>query len=210
MEVFDTLIPDVKLLRPKRHIDHRGYFSETYSRAALADAGIDVEFVQDNQSLSVRPHVVRGLHFQIAPFDQGKLLRVLHGAIFDVAVDLRHGSPTYGRHVSVILRAEDWNQIFIPVGFAHGFCTIRPDTEVLYKVSSYYSPQHERGLLWNDPDLAIDWPIDPAVVTLSERDSAHPRLCELPPYFGFGGGLPLGGVVPPASQVPAVERRGLR
>jgi dTDP-4-dehydrorhamnose 3,5-epimerase len=180
MIVLPTAIPDVKLVRLKRFEDDRGFFSETYSRRTLETAGLPSDFVQDNHSLSRRAGVVRGLHFQRQPHAQDKLVRVIRGAIFDVAVDLRRGSPTFGRHVGEVIRASDWMQIFVPTGFAHGFCTLEPDTEVLYKVNAFYAPEHDRGVLWNDPDLGINWPVAPAVAVLSPRDARHPRLRDLP------------------------------
>ena len=159
--------------------DHRGFFSEVYNKRALAEAGIDIEFVQDNHSLSAEKGTVRGLHFQTPPFAQDKLVRVVRGAVFDVAVDLRRESPTYGRHVSMVLSAETWNQILVPIGFAHGFMTLEPDTEVVYKVSGYYAPDHDKGLLWNDPALGIAWPIPEARAILSDKDRRQPRLAEL-------------------------------
>src|SRR5690242_18670778 len=159
MQIIDTEIADVKILLPKKHGDHRGFFSETYNRKLFEDAGIGCEFVQDNHSLSVQKGVVRGLHYQVAPRAQCKLVRVIAGSILDVAVDIRRNSPTFGRHVSAIISAENWKQIFVPIGFAHGFATLEPNTQVFYKVSDYYSPQHERGILWNDPALKIDWGI---------------------------------------------------
>jgi dTDP-4-dehydrorhamnose 3,5-epimerase len=183
MEIRPTTIPDVRLITPARHGDHRGFLSEVYSRKALAAAGIDLEFVQDNHTLSADGGTVRGLHYQVAPMAQAKLVRVIRGAIFDVAVDLRRHSPTFGRHVAAVISAEAWNQIFLPVGFAHGFCTLTPDAEVLYRVSNYYSPAHERGLLWNDPALAIAWPPAAAQPILSERDRSHPRLSDLADLF---------------------------
>jgi dTDP-4-dehydrorhamnose 3,5-epimerase len=185
MMVVPTRIPEVKLLHMKRYRDERGFFSETYSRRALAAARLDRDFVQDNHSLSVPSGVVRGLHFQIPPFEQDKLVRVIRGAILDVAVDLRCGSPTYGQHIAEIIRAEDWVQIFIPAGFAHGFCTLAPETEVLYKVSAHYAPAHDRGLLWDDPALGIAWPLGPDEAILSDKDRRHPRLAELPPHFRY-------------------------
>jgi dTDP-4-dehydrorhamnose 3,5-epimerase len=143
----------------------------------LAEAGVTAEFVQDNHSCSVQPGTVRGLHFQIAPSAQGKLVRVLRGSILDVALDVRRGSPTYGRHVAVTLSAENGKQLWVPAGLAHGFCTIEPNTEVLYKVTDYYSPQTERGLLWNDPELGIDWPAEAGAV-LSDKDKVLPRFAE--------------------------------
>lgn len=183
MVVEPLAIPEVKRLVPKVFRDARGSFCETYSRRALDAAGLAVAFVQDNHSISQARGVVRGLHFQSHPFAQGKLIRVLRGAIFDVAVDLRRGSPTYGRHVSAVLSAENWEQLFIPVGFAHGFCTLEPDTEVLYKVTAYYSPEHDLGLAWDDPDLGIDWPVTAAEAMLSDKDRQHPRLAELGEVF---------------------------
>ena len=167
------------MLKPKKHGDHRGFFSEVYNKRALAEAGIDIEFVQDNHSLSAEKGTVRGLHFQTPPFAQDKLVRVVRGAVFDVAVDLRRESPTYGRHVSVVLSAETWNQILVPIGFAHGFMTLEPDTEVIYKVSGYYAPDHDKGLLWNDPALGIAWPIPETEAILSDKDRRQPRLAEL-------------------------------
>lgn len=183
--VQPTNIPEVKLLRMQRHRDERGFFSEIYSRRALEEVGIDCDFVQDNHSFSGPYGVIRGLHFQLPPFAQDKLVRVVRGAIFDVAVDLRHASPTYGQHVAQIIRADDWMQMFIPIGFAHGFCTIEPETEVLYKVNAYYSPAHDRGLRWSDPRLGISWPVDPAKAILSDKDRRHPTLAELPIHFRY-------------------------
>src|SRR5438477_4290998 len=140
MQVIPTEIPDVRILIPKKHGDHRGFFSEVYSRKALADAGILAEFIQDNHSMSSQQGVLRGLHYQIAPMAQDKLIRVVRGAILDVAVDIRRGSPTLGKHVKTIISVENWNQIFVPTGFAHGFVTLEANTEVIYKVSNYYSP----------------------------------------------------------------------
>jgi dTDP-4-dehydrorhamnose 3,5-epimerase len=176
-------IPDVKIIRPKKHGDARGFFSETFSQKALSTAGIDLTFVQDNHAFSAAKGTVRGLHFQTPPFSQDKLIRVTRGSIFDVAVDLRRGSPTYGRHVSAVISAEEWNQILIPTGFAHGLLTLEPDTEVLYKVTNYYSPAHDLGLLWNDPALGIAWPVAETDAILSAKDKTQPRLADLPAYF---------------------------
>src|SRR6476620_6974782 len=159
LQVQALAIPDVKVITPTIVRDERGFFSETYSRRALEQAGIHADFVQDNQSLSRAKGVVRGLHFQTEPFAQGKLVRVLRGSIFDVAVDIRRGTPTFGRHVSHVLSAENWSQIWVPVGFAHGFCTLEPDTEVVYKVTALYAPQCDKGIAFDDPDLGIAWPI---------------------------------------------------
>jgi dTDP-4-dehydrorhamnose 3,5-epimerase len=185
LHITPLAIRDVKLVAPIRRADQRGYFAETFNRRDLAEAGIGFDAVQDNQSLSRPVSTLRGLHFQLPPFAQAKLIRVLRGAIFDVAVDIRRGSPTFGRHVAVTLRADGVEQLYIPIGFAHGFCTLEPDTEVFYKVDSYYSEQHDRGLLWNDPDIAIDWPVAPAAAILSDRDRQHPRLKDLGEAFTF-------------------------
>ena len=183
MDIEALAIPDVKLIRPKRFGDARGFFSEVYSRASLAAVGITTEFVQDNHSRSATIGTIRGLHFQTAPFGQDKLVRVTKGRILDVAVDLRRGSPTYGRHVSAELSAENWTQILVPIGFAHGFCTLEPDTEVLYKVSNVYAPANDGGVIWNDPDLGIEWPVNAAVAVLSDKDAKLPRLRDLTPLF---------------------------
>lgn len=181
--VESLAIPEVKILRPKKHGDARGFFSETYSQRAMTEAGIDLTFVQDNHAFSAAKGTMRGLHFQTPPFAQDKLVRVIRGSILDVAVDLRRSSPTYGQHVSAVISAQDWNQILVPVGFAHGLLTLEPDTEVLYKVTNYYSPQHDLGLLWNDPALAIAWPVSEADAILSAKDKVQPRLADLPAYF---------------------------
>lgn len=181
-------IPAVKVLTPVRHGDRRGFFSEAYSRRTLAAAGIDVEFVQDNHSLSTAAGTVRGLHFQAPPFAQEKLVRVVRGAAFAVAVDLRRGAATCGRHASVVLSARDGNQLLVPVGFAHGFMTLDPDTEVLYKVSNYYAPEHERGIRWDDPALAIPWPLEAGAAVLSPRDGDLPAFAALDSPFSCPGG----------------------
>ncbi len=185
MKIVETEIPEVKLVLPDRRGDDRGFFSEVFRKDALAAAGIDADFVQDNHSFSATMGTVRGLHFQTDPHAQGKLLRVTRGAILDVAVDIRRGSPTYGRHVAVRLSARDWNQLWIPAGFAHGFCTVEPDTEVLYKVTAYYAPAHDFGLRWDDPAIGIDWPVDADSAVLSEKDRRHPTLADLPAHFTY-------------------------
>jgi dTDP-4-dehydrorhamnose 3,5-epimerase len=185
MQVLETAIADVKLIKPVRHVDSRGFFSEVFKESELRKHAVDIHFVQDNHSLSADKGVVRGLHFQIPPFAQAKLLRVTAGSIIDVAVDIRDGSPSFGRHVAVVLSAADWNQIFIPEGFAHGYCTLEPNTEVLYKVSAYYSPEHDRGLLWNDPALGIAWPVSADEALVSDRDRKHPSLSRLPRHFRY-------------------------
>lgn len=174
-------IPEVLLITPKRHGDARGWFAETYNSKVLAEAGVASAFVQDNQAFSARRGTVRGLHFQAAPHAQAKLVRVLRGAIYDVAVDIRQGSPSYGRWVGATLTADGGEQLFVPRGFAHGYCTLTDDTELFYKVDGYYAPQAEGGVNWADPALGIDWPIAEAEATLNARDAALPPLAQLEP-----------------------------
>ena len=178
-----TALEGILIVTPRRFVDARGFFSETYNHAAFRAAGIDVEFVQDNQSLSRQRGTLRGLHFQISPAAQAKLVRVARGVIYDVAVDIRRSSPTFGRSVGVTLSAENGKQLFVPRGFAHGFCTLEPDTEVIYKVNAYYSGAHERGLNWCDPALGVDWPLADNDIVLIERDKSWPALADLPSYF---------------------------
>ncbi|MCF6198745.1 MAG: dTDP-4-dehydrorhamnose 3,5-epimerase [Hyphomicrobiaceae bacterium] len=185
MEVTRLALADVLLLQPVKHGDERGFFSETYNKAALEEHGLKEEFVQDNHSLSKAKGVLRGLHFQLPPHAQGKLVRVVRGSVFDVAVDIRRGSPTFGQHVSAVLSAKNWHQLWIPKGFAHGFLTLEADTEFVYKVTGKYAPEYDRGLIWNDPELAIDWPIEEALVQLSEKDRQLPRLLEATELFEF-------------------------
>lgn len=179
MDIIPQTIPDVLLITPRKFGDERGFFSETFRKAALSEAGFEREFIQDNHSMSGANGTVRGLHFQLKPFEQDKLLRVVKGAVLDVAVDIRPDSPTYGQHVAVELSASNWRQLLVPRGFAHGFQTLTDDCEVLYKVTAYYAPEAERGLLWNDPDLDIDWPLGESAATINTRDAAWPRLREL-------------------------------
>jgi len=174
-------IPEIVVIRAERHEDERGFLSETYNRRALSEFGIEREFVQDNHSLSRRKGTLRGLHYQAPPAAQAKLVRVVRGAVFDVAVDIRVGSPSFGQHVSCELSACNGEQIYIPEGFAHGFCTLEPDTEVIYKVSDYYAPAYDCGLMWNDSALGIEWPVSDPL--LSEKDRTHPLLGELPEHF---------------------------
>ena len=180
-------IPDVLLITPARFGDARGFFSETYNAAALRAVGIDATFVQDNQSLSRQRGVVRGLHFQTPPHAQGKLVRVLAGRILDVAVDIRVGSPTYGRHVSAELSAENGAQLWVPAGFAHGFCTLAPDSEVFYKVTDYYAPDCDAGICWDDPELNIAWPVGATEAVLSAKDVKLPRLADIGACFTYSG-----------------------
>jgi dTDP-4-dehydrorhamnose 3,5-epimerase len=185
MVVEPLAIAEVKRLVPDIFRDERGAFSETYSLRALEAAGIGTNFVQDNQSVSRSKGVVRGLHFQRPPHAQAKLVRVAQGAIFDVAVDIRLGSPTYGRHVSAVLSAENWAQLWIPIGFAHGFCTLEPNTEVIYKTSDYYAPECDDGIKWDDPKLGIAWPVTGVEAILSNKDRNHRELATLEPAFFF-------------------------
>lgn len=178
LEIETLAIPSVKLVRPKKHGDSRGFFSETWNRTVFADAGLDLDFVQDNHSYSAQAGVLRGLHYQKPPFAQDKLVRCTRGAIYDVAVDIRTGSPTYGQYVAAEISAENWTQILVPKGFAHGFLTLQPDTEVFYKVTDFYSQPHDASIAWNDPDLAINWPLDGRTPILSEKDLAAPAFRE--------------------------------
>jgi glucose-1-phosphate thymidylyltransferase len=178
MIVEPTAIPDVLLITPPRFLDDRGFFSETWNERRFSEAGICGPFVQDNHARSADRGVVRGLHLQIAPSAQGKLIRVVRGSIWDVAVDIRPGSATYGRHAGVVLSAENWQQLWVPAGLLHGYCTLEPDTEVIYKVTAPYDRPAERGVVWNDPALALPWPIAPAEAILSDKDRALPRLAD--------------------------------
>ena len=184
--MFNRLaIEDVILVEPKRFGDHRGFFSETFHVSRFAEAGIEGPFVQDNHSLSAEVGTLRGLHFQIAPSPQGKLVRCTAGRILDVAVDIRTGSPTFGQHVSAELSADNGHQLWVPAGFAHGFITLEPDTEVQYKVTGYYDPNADKGLAWDDPALGIDWPLPPSGAVLSAKDQEHPQLADLRAYFAY-------------------------
>ena len=174
MKVERLEIPDVVLVTPPRFGDSRGFFSEVFNVERFAGAGIDLAFVQDNQSLSREKGVIRGLHCQVAPYPQGKLVRVVKGAIWDVAVDARVGSATYGKWVAAELSAENWAQLWVPPGFLHGFCTLTTDTEVLYKVTDRYDKASERGVVWNDKGLALPWPVEPGAAVLSEKDEVLP------------------------------------
>jgi dTDP-4-dehydrorhamnose 3,5-epimerase len=183
MEIIPTELDGIVEIRPARHGDDRGWFSEVYKRHTLHDAGIDIEFVQENESLSAPTGTLRGLHYQLPPHAQGKLVRVIHGSILDIAVDIRRGSATFGQHVAITLTAELGNQLLVPAGFAHGFSTLEPDTRVAYKVSAAYAPDCERAIRWDDPALAIDWQLPPDGPTLSGKDAIAPLLADQPDLF---------------------------
>jgi dTDP-4-dehydrorhamnose 3,5-epimerase len=185
MKIEKLEIADILLLTPAKHGDSRGFFSETFRADALVSHGVDDVFVQDNHAFSARKGVLRGLHFQVAPRAQGKLVRCIRGAILDVGVDIRQGSPTYGQHVAVELSAANWRQLWVPVGFAHGYVTLEENCEVIYKVTNYYAPEHEYGIAWDDPALAIDWRVPADQVILSQKDKVNPRLAEAAPAFQF-------------------------
>ena len=185
MDVIATDIAGVLLLKPRYFSDARGYFVETYNLRAARAAGLSAEFVQDNQAFSHKRGTVRALHFQAPPEPQAKLIRVLRGSIYDVAVDLRVDSPSYGRWTAATLTAQGGEQVFVPRGFAHGYCTLEADTEVAYKVDGYYAPDCERGLIWNDPILAVDWPVTGADAVLSDKDRELPRFADFVSPFRY-------------------------
>jgi dTDP-4-dehydrorhamnose 3,5-epimerase len=186
MHIERLSIPDVVRVTPARFGDSRGFFSQTFVEKDFAAAGLQSTFLQDNHSRSERVGTVRGLHLQKSPMAQAKLIRVSRGRVLDVAVDVRRGSPTYGRHVTAELSAENGSQLLVPIGFLHGFVTLEPDTEVQYKVSAYYAPATEMAVLWNDPDLAIAWPVTPAEAQLSKSDQTAMRFCDFVSPFVFG------------------------
>lgn len=177
-EFRELALPGVFEIVPRKFGDDRGFFSETYQAQEFAEAGFSVAFVQDNHSLSREAGVLRGLHYQLPPRAQDKLVRVVRGSILDVAVDIRRSSPNFGRWVSLVVSAEKWNQILVPKGFAHGFVTLEPDTEVAYKVSDLYSAEHDRSIRFDDPTIKIDWPAHAGPVHLSEKDERAPFLAE--------------------------------
>ncbi len=185
MKITSLNIPEVLVLEPQKFGDDRGYFSEVFNQKQLIQAGADLDWVQDNHAMSRDAGTLRGLHFQLPPHAQSKLVRVVRGSIFDVAVDIRKGSPTYGEWVSATISAKAWNQILIPAGFAHGYLTLEPATEVLYKVDNYYAPDADKGLLWSDPDIAIDWPLTPTSPVLSDKDRNLPRLTNIASPFDY-------------------------
>jgi dTDP-4-dehydrorhamnose 3,5-epimerase len=181
MEIIETEIADVKVLKPKVFEDARGYFVESYSEQRYREVGVDCHFLQDNESMSMRG-VLRGLHYQAAPHPQAKLIRVVRGAVLDVAVDIRKGSPTFGKYVAVELSERNKQQMFIPHGFAHGFLVLEDYTVFSYKCDAYYSPACERGLRWDDPTIAISWPKFDVPFILSEKDKKQPLLSEIEPF----------------------------
>ena len=187
MEVRNLGIYGPCLLKPRRFADSRGYFVETHNERTLAGAGIAVRFVQDNESYSAHRGTIRGLHFQLPPAAQAKLVRVVRGSVYDVAVDLRVGSPAYGRWEGVQLTADGGEQLFVPRGFAHAFCTLEPDTIVAYKVDDFYSPANDSGLIWNDPTLAIDWPLGSDQAVLSDKDLKLGRFADFQSPFRYQG-----------------------
>ncbi|MFC3750507.1 dTDP-4-dehydrorhamnose 3,5-epimerase [Paenibacillus sp. GCM10012306] len=174
MKVTPLKLQGASLLEPVVHGDNRGFFMESYNQQTMHSIGIKHEFIQDNHSLSAEVGVLRGLHYQLNPKAQTKLIRVLSGVIYDVIVDVRRNSPTFGQWIGVILSEHNKRQLLVPKGFAHGFCTLVPNTQVLYKVDEYYSPEHDRGIQWNDPALGIDWPVTNPI--LSDKDQRHPLL----------------------------------
>ncbi|MDF2724054.1 MAG: dTDP-4-dehydrorhamnose 3,5-epimerase [Paenibacillus sp.] len=174
MNKLETKLPGVYILEPVVHGDQRGFFMESYTGARMEQLGIAHRFVQDNQSLSAQAGVIRGLHYQLSPKAQTKLVRVLTGAVYDVVVDIRKGAPTFGQWIGVVLSEDNKRQLLVPRGFAHGICTLVPNTQLFYKVDEYYSPAHDRGILWSDPALAIDWPV--VTPQLSAKDERLPLL----------------------------------
>jgi len=181
MQIERLAIPEVLLLTPKRFGDHRGWFSQTYVKRELEEAGVTDVFLQDNQAYSSQRGTLRGLHLQIAPEPISKLVRCLKGAIFDVAVDVRRGSPTYGRWAGAELTAESGAQLYCPRGFAHAYVTLTPEAEVFYKIDGYYAPACERGLRWNDPAIGIDWPVAESELVINDRDRNLPLLADFEP-----------------------------
>lgn len=186
MKIQQTSLPGVVILTPVRFSDNRGFFSESWNYQRMAQAAFDIDFVQDNHSLSREVGTLRGLHFQAPPHAQIKLIRCGRGALYDVAVDIRHGSPTFGRWIGVELSFDNGKQVLIPEGFLHGFVTREPDTEIIYKCSDYYAPDCDAAVRFDDPDISIDWGLDAAPI-LSDKDAAAPRLADLPAYFTWEG-----------------------
>jgi dTDP-4-dehydrorhamnose 3,5-epimerase len=180
-----TALPGVLILTPARHGDERGFFSESWNRARLKEAGVDLDFVQDNHSFSAQKGTVRGLHFQSDPHAQDKLVRCGRGSLYDVAVDIRRGSPTYGKWVGETLSFENGRQLLVPRGFLHGFVTLEPDTEIIYKCTDYYAPECDGAVRWDDPDIGIDWPLDGVHPVLSGKDAKAPLLADFDTPFTY-------------------------
>ena len=185
MKIIATKLLDAYIIEPKVYADHRGFFMETFNIKAFEELGFSYNFVQDNYVVSAKSGVLRGLHYQLEPFSQTKLVQVTYGAVYDVIVDIRVGSPTYGQWQEIILSAENKRQLLIPRGFAHGYCTLAENTAFVYKVDNFYSPQHDRGIAWNDPDLNINWPTPNPI--LSDKDTKHPHLQDLETQFIYKG-----------------------
>jgi len=183
----DPVLPEILHVRPLRRGDDRGWFCEIYNEAAFRRAGMPMHFVQDNHSRSAEAGTLRGLHYQAPPYGQGKLVRCVRGRMVDVIVDIRAGSERFGRHTALEMSERDPLQVYVPEGFAHGFCTLEADTEVIYKVTSYYAPSHDFGIAYDDPALSIAWPFPADMLVLSERDRKHPRLAEAEKHFKFAG-----------------------
>jgi dTDP-4-dehydrorhamnose 3,5-epimerase len=188
LQITSLQIPEVLCISPAKHSDQRGFFSEVFRSDVLSAHGVSGLFVQENHAFSATSGVLRGLHFQLPPNAQGKLVRCARGSVLDVAVDIRRGSPTYGSHVTLELSAENWRQIWVPPGFAHGYVTLEPESEVLYKTTSYYDPASERGVAWDDPTLGIDWRFGADQLTISAKDRSNPNLADLGPAFDYLAG----------------------
>lgn len=185
MKIIETSLPGIKIVEPKIFGDHRGWFMETYNETVFEKAGVLIKFVQDNQSFSAAKGTLRGLHYQLNPKAQTKLVRCIKGSIFDVAVDIRKGSPTFGQWFGIELSAENKKQLFIPKGFAHGFMTFTDDVEVQYKVDETYAPDCDRGIIWNDPSIGIEWPMN-IIPVLSDKDQIAPSLNKADNNFVYG------------------------
>jgi dTDP-4-dehydrorhamnose 3,5-epimerase len=185
MQIERLSIDGILIVAPAKRSDHRGFFSETYRYDLLAADGVQTNFVQDNHVYSAERGTLRGLHFQVPPRAQGKLVRCTRGAILDVVVDVRKDSPTWAQHAAIELSADNWKQLWVPPGFAHGYVTLEPNCEVIYKVTDYWAPDCERGVVWNDPDLGIDWRVSESELILTDRDRVNPPLREIDPVFHY-------------------------
>ena len=185
MKLIKTEIPEVLVIEPRKFADDRGFFSETYNYRQFLEKEINLNFVQDNHSFSEEKYTLRGLHYQSPPFAQDKLVRVIRGSILDVAVDIRHGSPTFGKSVAIELNSDNWLQLLVPKGFAHGILTLEKNTEIIYKVTDFYSPENDKGIIWNDPTLAINWPVAENMLKMSEKDIKQPLFSEVEKHFRY-------------------------